>query len=683
MTTLVSRATPMSSDRLTRYAPLLLVVLAALLYLPRLGSNGLWDPSEVKVADAARSIVDGKPQLRFSLNAALVAKGFRVVGTGELGGRLPLALVSILLVLAAYWAGRAILRPRAALIGAVALATTPAVLFGARQLTTQAPLLLGVTLAVGGLAHLAWPLPGAGLFSRVVGLVLGLAGLALATASAGLLHGALGPLLGVAIALLATRGGRVRGAVVGVLALGVAIVAALAARKYGVYDRWLAGAPRAPQFQTVITTVLRQIGFATTPWFALVPFALYRALDDSQPAPEGDEDRARFCSVLLPAWLGAAYLMGTLHDAIVGELLAPAAPVVALLAGAYLDSLLESEDATPLEGVAIGAFVIVLGHDVLLTTEAYLSVLTTETIRWPAPLYWTSNVLFGGIALFGLTAAAALAVSLVQDGMDAAGRGWRWARSFGRPRNIDTELPPAPPPDEAHVRALGRRLTWATIGIQIVFAFALVQWFIPAASKHLSPKDLYGKTRQLDPKAALGQYRFNATGASYYMNGRTATSLNTLDDVLQFLKRGERVFIFVGGEELASIDQATRQGVHPAAPSDGVLAPPTTTYFVIDDSNSRFLILSNRLGPRRKRPQPAASPRLDHRTKAAVRADRQLRRQAKAHRLRPAARDRARRGREGAPLLPGGGASRRIVEGLLALRWSRRAREWRPRTARR
>jgi hypothetical protein len=129
-----------------------------------------------------------------------------------------------------------------------------------------------------------------------------------------------------------------------------------------------------------------------------------------------------------------------------------------------------------------------------------------------------------------------------------------------------------------------RALLLGALAAQLGFGLLIGQWFIPKASRHLSPKDLYGKTRQLDPKAPLGQYRFHATGAAYYMQGRSATQLGTLDELLAFLRRPERVFIFIGGEELAAIDQATRGGT-----AGGL------DYYVVDDSNTHFLILSNRL----------------------------------------------------------------------------------------
>ena len=554
---------------------LVLGVLAALLYLPRLGSFGFWDPTEVRVADAARVLNDHNAPttgIRFSLVTWLVARGFRLLGTGELGGRLPLALCSIFAVLALYYAARAILRPRGALLAAVALATMPSLLFGGRQLTSSAPLTLGVTLALAGLVRLAWPPAGASAAERVIAALVAAAGLALGTASGGLLVGALGPLLAVAVALAVTTTGRARALVLGVLSLGAAVPVVLAFRKHGAYSPLLLGGTRAPQMNTVITTMLRPLGFAAVPWLALAPFAVLRALDGTLSTSEAHEgERATFARALLPAWLVTTYLAATLHATIVTDLIVPAAPVLALLAGAYLDELLSDRALRPIEGVAVGVLAIVFGHDVLLTTDAFVSVQSLEQIRWPQPLFDAGVVLFAFAAAFGVCVAAALALPDV------------WVLSVPARRERIRQLAIA-----------------AALGVQVLFSLALVQWLIPAASKHLSPKDLYGKTRQLDPKAPLAQYRFNATGASYYMGGRTALPLGTLDDVLTFLKRPERVFIFVGSEELASMDQAARGGSHPTAATDGNAPPPPpmTQYFVVDDSNSRFLILSNQLGPK-------------------------------------------------------------------------------------
>ncbi len=554
----VSGAAVFSDAWAARFAPWLLLVVGALLYLPRLGAFGLWDPSEVRVADAARVLLEsngvqaGRQAL---LNTWLIAEGFRRFGIGEIGGRLPLALCSIFAVLAGYYAGRAVLRPRAALLGALAMATMPGLVLGARQLTSGAPLTLCSTLAVGGLAHMLWPRASSGIGQRAFALVAALFGLAGGLFAAGALQGVVAPLLAVGVALSASPAGRLRGGVLLVVALGVTGYYVAAALHVGQYSPILGGAARAPQFQIVVTSVARALGFASMPWLAFAPFAILLGLSGEQPVPASDGARAVFSRSLLTAWLAALYVAATAHDAVVGELLPPAAAVLGLLAGAYLDAAIDWVSPRPLEGIAIGVLAVILAHDMLMTTDAFVSVNVADLVRWPAQIYSASNLLFGILALFALSTTMALVMP----------EAWRTSARVG-------------------IRA-PRQLLLVVVVVQLAFAVAIVQWFLPLATKHLSPKDLYGKTKSLDPNAPLGQYRFNATGASYYMGGRTAKVLNTYDDVLNFLRQPERVFIFVGSEELAGIDQATRAGNE------------VVPYVVIDDSNSRFLIFSNRVGP--------------------------------------------------------------------------------------
>ncbi len=545
-----------------------------MLFLLRLGSFGFWDPTEVRVADAARALMEGHAPAGtpVAFNTGLTSLGFASQGISELGGRLPFAVCSLLALVAVYYAGRAIMRPRAALLSAIAFATMPSVLFGGRQLTSAAPLTLAVTLALGGLAHCLWPRAGSNPVARVLGALVAAAGLGLGHAAGGLLPGVLAPLLAVTVALWASGAGRARALVLTLVAVGLAVAAGLDFRKHGVVSRLLGGIPRMPQFQTVVTSVVRSIGFSTAPWLAVTPFAVLRSLDGSYTADEDDAGRRAFARVLLPAWLATTYLMATLHAAVVTEAIVPAAPVLALLAGLYLDELLgagqRSSAQRAIEGIAVGVMAIILGHDVLLTGEAFISVQSIEQLRWPVQLNGSVVVVFAFMALFGALVAAALLLPP------------NWPFSDGGKR-----------------RPVQRGLVLGALGVQVAFAFTLVQWFIPTASKHLSPKDLYGKTRKLDPNAPLGQYRFNATGSTYYMGGHTAAPLNTLDDLLTFLKRPERVFVFVGAEELASIDQTARQGAKHAAGENGPDPISTMTqYYVIDDSNSRFLILSNKLG---------------------------------------------------------------------------------------
>jgi hypothetical protein len=117
-------------------------------------------------------------------------------------------------------------------------------------------------------------------------------------------------------------------------------------------------------------------------------------------------------------------------------------------------------------------------------------------------------------------------------------------------------------------------------------ALAVNHWVIPQVSKHLSARDLYGKSKTLDPNAPVGQYRFNATGASYYTGGKIPQTLSSAEELFAFLAKPERVFVMAASDELANIDQLARQ--------------KKASYYVVDDSNSRYLMLSNKLSGEEK-----------------------------------------------------------------------------------
>ncbi len=63
--------------------------------------------------------------------------------------------------MAVYWAGAGLLRPRAALLATLALGTMPLFVLEARQLTSDAPLIAALALALGALGRFAWPPDGA------------------------------------------------------------------------------------------------------------------------------------------------------------------------------------------------------------------------------------------------------------------------------------------------------------------------------------------------------------------------------------------------------------------------------------------------------------------------------------------------------------------------------------------
>jgi len=545
--------------QLRRLYPVLIVVVGALLFLPGLSAFGFWDPYEIRHADAARGLLQNGfgwgPQLgRPPLPLWLVAAGFKLFGVGELGGRLPAALTSIAALLAVYYAGAAMIGRRGAAIGALALATTPAFLLGARSLITDAPLYLAGALATGGLYRAAFPEEGSSLGRRVLDLLLGCLGLAIGQLTSGALVGLLAPLVSVTVAL--GLFGHSLAAILGLVAAMV-VIARVGAALYKPtgYSSVLGGAAHPMLHTMTIATQLLRTGFQLFPWVALAPPGLVRALDDRD-----SDERKQLGGTVLVAWLTVTFLAGTLQAAAVQDVHLPLGAPLLLLVGGYLDDALGDRESRllPFAALAAGLGAIVLGRDFFESPEQFVGVHILEPVRWPGPLTHVPYVIMAFAAF--------------------------WAGTVGLGLGAPLAAPDAGPGANDGRRRRGRRLLLGAAGVGALgFALATAHFIVPQVSKHLSARDIYGKTKTLDPKAPLGQYHFNATGASYYAGGRTPQPLSAPKDLFDFLAKPERVFVLAGSEELPNIDQYSRQ--------------QKATYLVIDDSNSRFLVLSNRLGP--------------------------------------------------------------------------------------
>ncbi len=255
--------------------------VGAALYLPRLGSTGFWDPYEIRVADAARTLIGRGWSLQVaghpSLPTWLVALGFRAFGVSEQSGRVLIACTAIAALFATYYLGVAIVRPRAALIGTLALATTPYFLLGARQLVTAAPATLGVALGFGGLLH---GLGNCGLSRRFIHLGLAALGFVFALGSSGALLSVWPCAAAITGAAFLTRR-YLGGSAALVITVGLSVMLALAANHLG-YSALLGGIPHEPDRAVVVTTVLKQIGFGFFPWIVLLPLGLPTLLEGTK-----------------------------------------------------------------------------------------------------------------------------------------------------------------------------------------------------------------------------------------------------------------------------------------------------------------------------------------------------------------------------------------------------------------
>ena len=135
------------------------LLLSAVLSLTRLGARDLWDPDETRYAAVAQAmmrtgewivphlsgrIYGEKPPLPFWLMAA----GFKLLGTGEAGARLPSALSVIAVAYIAFLFGERCFGLRGGFAAGLAAATAPALAGLARWAIIDPLLTLCITLAI-------------------------------------------------------------------------------------------------------------------------------------------------------------------------------------------------------------------------------------------------------------------------------------------------------------------------------------------------------------------------------------------------------------------------------------------------------------------------------------------------------------------------------------------------------
>jgi 4-amino-4-deoxy-L-arabinose transferase-like glycosyltransferase len=149
----------------------LVLLGAALIFFPNLGSFGLWDPWETHYGAVTTNMVEthdwsspwwgykekigdeaqqgkhfySKPVLIFWTESV----ASRVIGRGEWAIRLPMALLALLAVFMAYLLLSKIWTRRVGLIGAVVMATSPEFFMISRQAQTDMPFVGTLVLALG------------------------------------------------------------------------------------------------------------------------------------------------------------------------------------------------------------------------------------------------------------------------------------------------------------------------------------------------------------------------------------------------------------------------------------------------------------------------------------------------------------------------------------------------------
>jgi 4-amino-4-deoxy-L-arabinose transferase-like glycosyltransferase len=572
------------------WAPLLGLVVAALLLFPLIGTYGLWDPQEITIADQARDALrDGALfdllRSRPPLTEWLIAWSVDLLGASELAARLPLALLGFLGVAATYFLGQRLRRPRVGAFAAIILASSPLYLFQARQLIGDIGLPAGYAIAALGLTGLVWPSTRPAALELVRDLLLALAGMAIATLSGGVVWGTLLPLATTALASFALRKHRDDTAPPAdyraflTVTMALATLAVLAA----VLESLLTFVPAQPgqlalfghtlrmdhdyvvllggsvikgvpdQEKTFADTV-QQVAFGMFPWTALAPLAVFALLG-----------RRDFGSTFLFIGVTLAFLGGAIWvQKLSIPVLFPALPLIAVAVAGWIDDHVSRRlDAGSTDGMPIAALFVFLAAAILALDLRNFPVrlaavhLQGTEMAFPTGL----QVLRAAPILFGLAFGGLFAVALI------------------------VQTPQQRP--VARFGLLGGLAAGAAMGVFLSF------FYMPGLARHLSYKNVfeaYFAHRQGDePLAVVG---IPGKGPEFYAQG-PLKQLREVSEVVKFLgpapdkgpltdedKDTRRGFVILGSDKLCQL--------HELAVSTGL------RYVVLDDSSSRYLLVSSR-----------------------------------------------------------------------------------------
>ncbi|HEX5059954.1 MAG TPA: glycosyltransferase family 39 protein [Kofleriaceae bacterium] len=610
------------------------VVLAAAVLLPGLGTFGIWEPQERQLADRvapraelAKQQASAMPQTpppapkdgcwriappdsvaRTLTNKAMVF-GRDTFGDSDAGRRLPLALLGLIAVLAAAGIAMRSSGPRAGIVTALVLLSMPLLVFQSRQLTSEIGTATGATLIIYGLLALGRPAQRWWWIDLPVSLFALAAGCALAFMSGGALLGLLVPLaafavagkLGVPFAIdvgRAARNGALRVAkrVAPRFAVGreptayvtgdnwpafvatlftIAVIGVLAYQIFSLVEPQPGMTPpqRALFGKAVVTTgcwssalggiwrpdddlryvfdsTFEQIAYGTFPWGILGIVAMAALL-------ASDEPRKRLIGALTLAWAGGAWITAEVFQRKVGFTIWAGFPALAIAVGVWLDSALASRamvpakdrSALPKAAILIGLFVALaivnLGKDMQSFSERISSLLIgSDQIAYPK----MSKLLFLPTRVWILVVGALVATGFVLAMLDFR-RVWRQGIAI----------------------ALG--------GTVLAAAFWSFGW-LPALARNLSSKAMFDTYLELrkpgDQLVIMGDM---GDAPHDYAPDAKVEQLTSRDQIVQAIGRPNRVFAIAPQTELCQLHREIGG----------------KDYFVLDDRNTRSLLLSNKV----------------------------------------------------------------------------------------
>jgi hypothetical protein len=324
--------------------------------------------------------------------------------------------------------------------------------------------------------------------------------------------------------------------------------------------------------EATFDVLYEQIAFGLFPWIALAPIALVYLIMAPQSGRHCFGGQVNF------AWAALAWVVATILARKVEMVLYPALVPVAVAIAIWLDDLMnarEQADATaesdddarirfgvPLRPPLVALFallaVLVLAKDISTFTDKFLSVhITGAAIQYPSDVVLLKIKLKHWVVGFGALFGLALACGLLF---------WTRHREYRK----------SPPP----LYLLRRYGIHAALALALVHAVFLAQVWTPQMSRKLSSKHIFAVYEELhkpgEELAIMGSY---GSGPQYYAGGELK-NLKSRNELIEYLGATTRVFALAPAAELCAIHRAAK----------GDLA-----YHVLDDSNVKFLLLSNRL----------------------------------------------------------------------------------------
>ncbi|MFH1131616.1 MAG: glycosyltransferase family 39 protein [Pseudomonadota bacterium] len=588
--------------------------------MPKLPSFGLWDPEEIQIADQAQDwgetkdtahTARGEKVLRAPpLHMWLVGIGFKTLGVNELAGRLPLAIFGLLSLYLTYRVGRRLFNEKAGLAAAFVLATTPVFLFQSRQLTSDIAFYACLIASAGGLASFVWPVDNKRCRMDLVMGGLGLVGGFLAK---GLLLGTLFPLVCLFLAIRmswkipgplsnlaqgvngsqsnseiasetdTTLGQTVRsemGPLTMTIAIAVVLIGALYFVLGGGYLLLLGSHFHKISIPPTFETTIKTLGFSTYPWIAIAPIALALFVQTQRTSPnERTPDAFGKLLIVLLVVVGCA--LAALWVTVSGEIRYPALPWLAIAVGVFCFDAWKTRSTHPVWAVFAGIIILVLQQDFFVAPQSLALSHLIQSAKFPSELdVQTAMRLFG--VLFALVFFLALRGAPGEIAKHHDGLSNKFLRLLIVPLNFLIRL----------CNYVGAALRiwngpknqgyWVTV-VLLAFAFAAwCSWYLtPNLSLHMSNKALfqtYHQCKQGDEK--LSQYMVSGKGASYYNQGEVE-QIKSQDILFKLLREQKRAFVLIPAGQLAPIDRAARQ--------------VDLSYYVLDDRNSQFVIMSNKL----------------------------------------------------------------------------------------